>query len=395
MDAHGDRSLSLDEAQRLALRGIVPVAALVLVPFVLVHGWAALAAGAAWWGAHWLWGLGAFVAGVVVHEGLHALAWLVIGRVPVRSVSFGILWEGLAPYAHTAAPMTADAYRIAAALPGAVLGVAPILAAWTSGSGALLLFGLVFTLTAAGDALVVWVLRGVDGRRLVRDHPSRVGCLLAASEPLTQTRVGPAIPPAHPMADLAIRTSHTDPALDGADRSDAWNAGIDYETFLPTAADNVGLWTSNWERGRAPEDLVERAEAVPGHWHLLVMSADWCGDASNTMPVLARFAEAASNVELRLVERDDHLDLMDEHLTGGTARAIPIVIVLDGEYRERGWWGPRPADLQAWFKTEGQTLDKDARYRELRKWYARDRGRTTIEEVLALIESAGGSGHVA
>jgi hypothetical protein len=34
----------------------------------------------------------------------------------------------------------------------------------------------------------------------------------------------------------------------------------------------------------------------------------------------------------------------------------------------------------------GQQLDKEARYREVRTWYARDHGRTTLDEVVALLE---------
>ena len=187
----------------------------------------------------------------------------------------------------------------------------------------------------------------------------------------------------------------TTTAVETPSRAAEWAEGVSFVDFLPTAADNVGLWTSSWERAVVPEDLVERAEAVPGDWKLLVISEDWCGDAANTIPVVAAFAEAAQNVDLRLIGRDDHLDLMDEHLTNGTARAIPVVLVLDGEGHERGWWGPRPADLQAWFYGDGQSFDKAERYRELRKWYARDKGRTTLDEIVSLIEQAGGNGLVA
>ena len=177
------------------------------------------------------------------------------------------------------------------------------------------------------------------------------------------------------------------------DRSASWDAGVSFQDFLPTAQDNVDLWRRTYERARVPADVLERVAAVPGAWKLLVLSADWCGDASNTIPVLAALADAAPTVELRLLDRDDHLELMDDHLTGGRARAIPVVIVLDGRGVERAWWGPRPSALQAWFTSdEAQALDKDARYRELRKVYARDRGRSTLDEVVTLIErSAGGS----
>lgn len=42
---------------------------------------------------------------------------------------------------------------------------------------------------------------------------------------------------------------------------------------------------------------------------------------------------------------------------------------------------PRPA-----VRTDGRALDKGARYREIRRWYARDRGRTTLEEVIGIME---------
>ena len=131
------------------------------------------------------------------------------------------------------------------------------------------------------------------------------------------------------MLSTIATTTHFDPTTEGADRSEEWTQGQPFEDFLPTAEKNVGLWTSGWERARIPEAVQARADALPGEWKLLVLSADWCGDASNTIPPLARLVEQTEGLELRLLERDDHLDLMDEHLTGGTARSIPAVILLD------------------------------------------------------------------
>src|SRR3712207_8531646 len=51
--------------------------------------------------------------------------------------------------------------------------------------------------------------------------------------------------------------------------------------------------------------------------------------------------------------------------------SIPVVILLDDDYVERGWWGPRPTELQTWVVGAGQALDKAERYREIRRWYAR------------------------
>lgn len=173
------------------------------------------------------------------------------------------------------------------------------------------------------------------------------------------------------------------------DRTADWKEGISFTEFLPTAEKNVGLWTSTYERASIPEAIVARVEQAPGSWKLLVLSEDWCGDASNTVPVIARLAEAADNLEMRLLARDEHLPLMDQHLTGAKkSRSIPVAILLDETNTERAWWGPRPADLQRWVMTEGMEMEPPVRYREVRKWYARDKGRATLREVVAMIEAA-------
>lgn len=69
------------------------------------------------------------------------------------------------------------------------------------------------------------------------------------------------------------------------------------------------------------------------------------------------------------------------------ARAIPVVIVLDESFTGCGWWGSRPAELQAWVMTpDARRMEPSDRYREVRRWYARDRGRSTLREVLDLLD---------
>jgi hypothetical protein len=168
---------------------------------------------------------------------------------------------------------------------------------------------------------------------------------------------------------------------------DRYASALRFSEFLERAQKNAELWRDTYRLVKVPQDAVERAERVGGRWHLLVMVEDWCGDAVNTVPMLARLAELAENLDLRIVGREANPDLMDSHLTNGS-RSIPVVMVLDEEFAERGWWGPRPTELQQWVVGPGQTLEKPERYRQVRTWYARDRGRTTADEVLAMIERA-------
>lgn len=156
--------------------------------------------------------------------------------------------------------------------------------------------------------------------------------------------------------------------------------------FIAGAEKNQELWRVLYARAKPEADAMEAVRALPARRRLLVLAEDWCGDAFNTVPVLARLAEAVpERLELRLLGRDANLDLMDAHLSPTGGRAIPVVIVLDENDREIGWWGSRPAALQTWFEAEGRALEPEERYRRIRAWYARDKGRSAVRELLAVM----------
>ena len=169
-----------------------------------------------------------------------------------------------------------------------------------------------------------------------------------------------------------------------------FEAGLSFSEVLETAHSNGALWRAVYDRSHLDEAATQRIAAIRGRWNLLVLSEDWCGDAVNTLPVIARVAEASPHFSLRVLARDMNLDLMDAHLTAG-ARAIPVVVVYDECFVERGFWGPRPAELQHWVRHEGTSLPKDARYKHIRGWYARDRGRATASELISVIEGGAGA----
>ena len=164
-----------------------------------------------------------------------------------------------------------------------------------------------------------------------------------------------------------------------------YQAALTFTDYLETVQKTPDLWRGVYQRATIAPEAVEQASELKDHFHLLALSEDWCGDAVNLLPVVARFAESAPNVELRVLGRDANPDLMDTHLTGAS-HSIPVVIVYDQNFNELGWWGPRPTELQAWVKSVGITMEKDERYRHIRAWYARDKGRTTVREILEVME---------
>jgi hypothetical protein len=169
-----------------------------------------------------------------------------------------------------------------------------------------------------------------------------------------------------------------------------WDRATPFHDYVAAAQKNQDLWNGVYRLARVPDDIVQRARALPGSWKLLVLSEDWCGDAVNTIPVLQKLTELSPNLEIRLLSRDENPELMGAHLSPTGARAIPVVMVLDEAFHEHGWWGSRPGPLQQWVLADGLAMPKDERYLRVRAWYARDRGRTTLDEVLSIAECAVG-----
>jgi hypothetical protein len=163
-----------------------------------------------------------------------------------------------------------------------------------------------------------------------------------------------------------------------------WQRAQRYDEFVAQSRMHCALWTGVYRLARVPAWALDRACAGGQPYRLLALAEDWCGDASSTLPYVAKLGDQARCLELRVLRRDEHLDVMDRYLSG-SARSIPIVIVIDEDWHEMGHWGPRPAVLQGWVMEARRTTPTAQLYPQLRRWYARDHGETTVREILALL----------
>ncbi len=127
---------------------------------------------------------------------------------------------------------------------------------------------------------------------------------------------------------------------------------------------------------------------VPEPWVWLVLVESWCGDVAQILPVLNQIATFSGNIQLRLLLRDQHPDLMDAYRTNG-GRAIPKLICLRrADLGELGTWGPRPAALQAEMDTwKTEKIPFEAVIERAHGWYAKDRTQHTQTELAIAIEN--------
>jgi len=118
----------------------------------------------------------------------------------------------------------------------------------------------------------------------------------------------------------------------------------------------------------------------------LVLTESWCGDAAQTMPVINKIASENSNINLKVVLRDENEALMNEFLTNG-GKSIPKLIALNSKNEVVNSWGPRPTfatKMVADYKEKHGSLDASFK-QNLQVWYNKDKGQNTQEDLLTLI----------
>ena len=174
--------MSFGRINLLAIPVGIALCLAVAIPFALAWGFGQLGAGLAkFFTLTSL--LPAVIIGIVVHEVLHGVTWAMAGRRPLSSIRFGFNVATLTPYAHFTEPLPATPYRLGAAMPGLLLGILPVLVALATGNGWLAGFGTLFLVAAAGDILILWMLRGVPASSTIQDHPSKPGCIVYDTDP--------------------------------------------------------------------------------------------------------------------------------------------------------------------------------------------------------------------
>lgn len=186
--------------------------------------------------------------------------------------------------------------------------------------------------------------------------------------------------------------------------------GISYEDYVHLLKDklNLGLTTDglkdeslvnysklNFSRKKRLSktlklgiDYLERVERIEKEINFLVITEGWCGDAAQILPILDLIVKSNSHFESKVVLREEHPELMEAYSYNGT-KSIPIIIgfELQGE-KVLFQWGPRPEpmlELTRKWKID-ESYSKVDFSKDLQDWYNTDKGRTTVEEIVTLLE---------
>ncbi len=143
-----------------------------------------------------------------------------------------------------------------------------------------------------------------------------------------------------------------------------------------------------WDKTiKVTEASQQKIAAISKHMTWLIITESWCGDAAHVMPVLNKIAELNSNIEIKVVLRDENLQLMDQFLTNG-GRAIAKVIMVDNETGAvLNTYGPRPTmatQLVNDYKAKHGKLTPEFK-EDLQQWYNKDKGQNIISDIVKML----------
>jgi thiol-disulfide isomerase/thioredoxin len=123
--------------------------------------------------------------------------------------------------------------------------------------------------------------------------------------------------------------------------------------------------------------------------YFLVIGEAWCGDCAQILPILNKIAEASNGkISMGIIFREVSPELIEEYGVNGTI-SIPKLLIYNLSTDElTGTWGSRPKpalEIVKKWKENKDTITHDQFEQELHLWYARDKGRSIIDEILKIV----------
>ena len=118
--------------------------------------------------------------------------------------------------------------------------------------------------------------------------------------------------------------------------------GLSYREFLQKYADDEQnrRWENVYKEVSLSDSQKGLLQSFKRAMKVLVTAGTWCGDCVNQCPILARFAEENTNIQIRYFDRDDNPELAKELSICGAPR-VPSVLFLSEDNHVCGRYGDR------------------------------------------------------
>lgn len=168
-----------------------------------------------------------------------------------------------------------------------------------------------------------------------------------------------------------------------------FNRGMVYDDYISHLGEKLEMHVQHYNRCTIEEDTENEIKHIK-NLKLIVLTDPTCGDSLAILPIVRKISEINGSWDMRILIRDDNLDLMDQFLTRG-GRAVPLFFFLEEDYSLVFHWGPRPKIAQQIYEDhrkmiENKEIEKLEVIKKIRYFYSRDKGQAIISELLTLFK---------
>ena len=113
-----------------------------------------------------------------------------------------------------------------------------------------------------------------------------------------------------------------------------FNQGMTTLQYIDQIKVNKDPFVKIYETVKIPDDSLNMFNGLSEPLNLAVFTADWCGDAMSTTPVILKLADSTPNICLQVFNRDDELELSNSLIPEHRAGTVPIFVVMDKDMQQ-------------------------------------------------------------
>lgn len=110
---------------------------------------------------------------IILHEACHLLGFIVFGRAPISSISYGFKPKDGIAYATTTSKLSNRAMKASLLLPFWLTGVLPTIIGFYINSYTVIIVGAFLMAGAVGDFIMYFALRKFPNNYLIKDDPEK------------------------------------------------------------------------------------------------------------------------------------------------------------------------------------------------------------------------------
>ena len=115
---------------------------------------------------------------------------------------------------------------------------------------------------------------------------------------------------------------------------DKFNQGMTPQEYIDQIKVNKQTILDIYNTIKIPDKAKAQFDGRSEPLRLAVFTADWCGDAVSTTPVIMRLAESTPGLAIQIFNRDDELELTNSFLPENRAGTVPVFIIMDESMNE-------------------------------------------------------------